>query len=353
MDDLSTFLQLLMRTPGVPGREDAVRKVIMQAWQPYCDLLEVSRLGAVHALKRGAGAGRLRLLLTAHMDRLGLLVSRIEGELLYMRAAGGVDVRVLAGIPVIVHGSTDIPGTVVMPPARLMPPDSGGAIPGLQSLWIDTGLAPAALQDLVQPGNMVSFAQEPLDLGGEILAGPGLDNRVSVASLTACLMELSGREHMWDIWVCASVQEETGQAGSATTSFQIMPDVGIAVDTTFARAPGSNEYNAFPLGGGVSLGWGPENHPALYRAACTAADRLGIPWAAEYMPRDSGTDAGVMQVTGAGIPTFVIGIPVRYMHSPVEMAALADIRRAGQLLAELAASLDEDFLNTLQQEYEA
>jgi endoglucanase len=352
MDDLSTFLKLLIGTPGIPGREDAVRQVIQQAWQPYCDSLQVSRLGSLHGLQAGKGGSGLRIMFSAHMDRLGLMVTAIEGELLRIASAGGVDVRVLAGAAVTVHGKEDIPGMVIMPASRLMPAKASGSFPNMESLWVDTGLEESTLKDMIQAGSPISLAQEALELTGGIVAGPGLDNRVSVAALTACLMELREREHDWDVWAVASVQEETGAAGAATSTYQIKPDLGIAIDATFAKSPGSNEYNTFPLGKGLSLGWGPDNHPGLYRAVAAAADRLGIPWAPEFMPEYSGTDATLMQVTAGGMPTLAVSIPVRYMHSPVEMVALSDIQHAGRLLAEFAAGLDENFLASISLENE-
>jgi putative aminopeptidase FrvX len=121
----------------------------------------------------------------------------------------------------------------------------------------------------------------------------------------------------------------------------------VAIDVTFGSGPGSPGHKTFPLGMGVTLGWGPNIHPALFQAFKELAERLEIPYKMEAMPRHSGTDAYALQVAAEGLPTMVVSIPLRYMHTPVEMVSMKDIRRAGRLLAEFAAQLDDEFMNKL------
>ena len=130
-------------------------------------------------------------------------------------------------------------------------------------------------------------------------------------------------------------------AGAFTSAFQIRPTLAVAIDVTFGDGPGSPGHKTFPLGKGITLGWGPNIHPALHRAFAELADRLEIPWKLEAVPRMSGTDAYGLQMAAEGVPTMVIGIPLRYMHTPVEMVSLKDVARAGRLLAEFAAVLNE------------
>ena len=132
-----------------------------------------------------------------------------------------------------------------------------------------------------------------------------------------------------------------------TSSFQIQPDLAVAIDVTFAKGPGSNDYQTFPLGKGLTLGLGPNNHPALFKLFKETAERLEIPFQTEMMPAHSGTDAWGIQVVGEGIPCLVVGIPLRYMHTPVEVVSLKDIRRVGRLLAEVCARLDADFVKKI------
>jgi tetrahedral aminopeptidase len=348
MTDLLPFLKTLISAPGLSGFEAPVRDLISAAWKPLVDEISVSALGSLHGLKHGrAPQPRPRLMFAAHMDAVGLIVSGIIDGFVRIANNSGVDSRVLHGQLVTVHGRQEVPGLIVMPPASLLPPGSSSSSVKLEHMLIDTGLLPSAVAELVKIGDPVSFAQPPLELSADVLCGHTLDDRASVAALTICLDELQQRGHAWDVWAVASVQEETGYRGASTSAFQIRPDLAVALDVTFAKGPGSSDYDTFPLGKGLTLGWGPSIHPALYRKFKEIADQLEIPYAMEVLPHNTSTDGDAIQLTAEGVPTLVIGIPLRYMHTPVEMVSLKDIRRTGRLLAEFAARLDPDFMQTI------
>jgi putative aminopeptidase FrvX len=351
MTDLLPFLKNIISAPGISGYEAPARRLIEDTWRPLTDELSVSRVGSLHGLRRGVTPEpRPSLLLAAHMDAVGLMVTGVVEGLLRISEIGGVDPRVLPGQPVIVHTSQDLPGVVVQPAAHLLPAEYHANPAPLEYLLVDTGLLPGEVERLVRPGNLVSFAQSPIELGSDSLAGHALDNRASVAALTHCLQELQGRLLNWDVWVVATSQEEESFGGAFTSTFQLRPTLAVAVDVTFAAGPGSPTHNTFPFGKGPTLGWGPNIHPALHKAFKELADRLEIPYKLEPIPRQSGTDAYAMQVVAEGIPTMVVGIPLRYMHTPVEMISLKDITRAGRLLAEFAAQLDDKFMEKLSYE---
>jgi endoglucanase len=281
------------------------------------------------------------------MDAIGLMISAINGDFLRVTEIGGVDPRVLPGQTVIVHGRENLPGVVVQPPTRLLPTEAqNGPVP-LKHLLVDTGLRAEELQRLVRPGDLISFAQSPVEMSGETLFGHSLDNRASVAALTLFLQELQGKAHAWDVWAVATAQEEETLGGAATSAYQLRPDLAVAVDVTFGKGPGTPEYRSFLLGKGPVLGWGPNIHPGLYKAFKDLAEQLEIPYQIEVMPRHSGTDAFSLQVAAEGIPTMVLSIPLRYMHTPVEMIALKDVRRTARLLAEFIPSLQTDFIEKL------
>jgi endoglucanase len=348
MNELLPFLKSLISAPGLSGHETPVRNLIEAAWEPLTDELSASPLGSLHGLKRGRGAEpRPGILLAAHMDAIGLMVSGVVQGFLRFTEVGGLDVRVLPGQLVTVHGREDLPGVIVQPPARLLPADAqNGPVP-LKYLLVDTGLPPEKVKSRVRVGDLVSFAQPPLELCGETLSGHSLDNRSSIAALTHCLQELQGRSHAWDVWAVATVQEEETMAGARTSSFQLRPQLAIAIDTTWAKGPGTPDYKTFPLGKGPTLGWGPNIHSGLHKAMKALADQLELLYAVEVMPRHSGTDAFALQIAAEGIPTMVVSIPLRYMHTPVEVVSLKDITRTGHLLAEFIAQLEEDFMDQL------
>ena len=348
MTDFLPFLKQMISAPGLSGFEGPIREIIQEAWEPLTDELSVSKIGSLHGLKKGRGPEpRKRVLISTHMDAIGMMVTGIEEGLMHITQLGGIDHRILPGQPVIVHGREDLPGQVVQPPAHLLPESAGSGPVEMQYLLVDVGLSPAEVVEKVRVGDLVSYAQMPLELTGDALAGHTLDNRVSVAAATICLDELQTRLHDWDVWAVASVQEEETLGGALTSPFEIRPDIAIVVDVCFAKGPGANDWRNLPFGGGVGLGWGPNIHPALYKAFEAKAKALEIPTNQDLMPKMSGTDAMAVQIVAEGIPTAVLGIPLRYMHTPVETVSLKDVRRVGRLMAEFIADLKPDAMDKI------
>ena len=348
MTDIPAFLKQLMTAPGLSGHETPVRKLIESTWQPLTDELRVSRLGSLHGLRRGTGeAPRPSVLFAAHMDAIGLMVTGIEGEFLRITDVGGVDARVLPAQIVTVHAREDLPGVVVQPAAHLLPQQYRQDPVPKEYLWVDVGLREQQVKRLVRVGDLISFSQPPLETSAETLTGHSLDNRASVAALTHSLDLLQGRDHIWDVWAVATSQEEVGGWGAATSAFHLRPALAVAIDVTFGSSPGSPSHQTFPLGKGPTLGWGPDVHPGLYKTFEEVAKRCEIPYSMEPMPRHSGTDAFTLQIAQEGIPCMVVSIPLRYMHTPVEMVSLKDVTRTGRLLAEFVAGLTVDFMDKL------
>lgn len=351
MNDFLPFLKKMISAPGLSGYEEPIRDIIREAWEPLTDELTISRLGSLHGLKRGQGnTPARRVLISTHMDAIGMMVTGIEDGFLRITGIGGIDHRILPGQKVVVHGKRDYAGIVAQPPSHVLPESVGDGPVEMKYLLVDMGLRPDELASLVQVGDLVSFGQEPLELTGEALAGHTLDNRVSVAAATLCLQELQTRHHSWDVWAVASVQEEVTLGGAMTSPFEIRPDLAIIVDVCFAKGPGADGWQNLPFGGGVGLGYGPNIHPAMYEAFEKKAKALEIPYNKDLMPRMSGTDAMAVQVVAEGIPCAVLGIPLRYMHTPVETVSLKDIRRTGRLMAAFIADLSPDFLDQIQWE---
>lgn len=358
MFEILPFLKSLISIPGLSGYESSVREAIADAWRPLTDELNVSRLGSLHGLKRGLDTQeqtetkaslhpRPSILIAAHMDAIGLMVSSISSGFLRVTAIGGLDSRVLPGQFVTIHGRQDLEGMIVQPPTFLLPPQDHDAVVDIQYLFVDTGLPAHKVSQLVRVGDLISFAQPPVELDGDTLTGHSLDNRASVAALTQCLFELQGRKHLWDVWAVATVQEEINLGGALTSAFQLQPQLAIAVDVTWAKGVGDQSYKTFPLGKGPTLGWGPNVHSGLYHSFRELANRHEIPYHTEILPPHSGTEAFTLQIAREGIPTMVVLIPLRYMHTPVETVSIKDIARTGHLLAEFISALAEDYMDRL------
>lgn len=324
--------------------------LITEKWSPLVDEIRFSRVGSLHGWKRGTGKPpRPSLMIATHMDAIGMRVSKIVDGFLHITNVGGIDVRVLPGAEVTIHASRsneELPGVIVLPPARFLPESVGDKIL-MEHLLVDTGLLPRDVNKKVYVGDLVSFANEPLELAGDVISGHTVDNRASIAALTLCLEELQNKPHVWDLWAVATVQEETTYLGAYSSAFELRPQMAIVVDGCFARGPGASGWQTSAMGKGVGLCIGPNMHPFLHKKLKELAERLEIPWFLDVTPLDSGTDAFAIQVTAEGIPTALLEFPIRYMHTPVESVALKDIQRTGRLLAEFIASLEENFFKTI------
>jgi len=345
---LTSFLKSLVSVSGISGYEANVAAIIEKQWRALADETSRSRLGSLQARKHGSGTQpRPAVLIAAHMDAVGMIVSGIEGECLRIAEIGGLDPRVLPGTPVIVHGRRELPGVISFWPPRRLPSASRDQAVLLEDLLVDTGLSHGEVARTIRVGDLISFGTEPAEMAGDVLTGHSLDNRASVAALTICLEALKAKALVWDVWAVATTQEEINYGGAATSSFGLHPQIAVALDTTYAKAPGVDGWDTFGLGEGPTIGVGPNIHPFLRKQLTRLAVELQIPYSLEPMPTSSGTDAMAMQVTAAGMPTIVMSIPIRYMHTATEMVALNDIQRAGLLLAAFVEMLDEGFLQRL------
>ncbi|MCX7680384.1 MAG: M42 family metallopeptidase [Anaerolineae bacterium] len=342
------LLKQLTEAIGIAGHEGPVRDLIGQLWRPFVDEIREDRLGSLIALKKGAGGEESRkLMLAAHMDEIGLVVTGIEEGFLRVARVGGTDRRVLPGLEVTVHGREELPGVIASrPPHVLSEEERRSAVPW-DKLFVDVGLPAAQVASLVSVGDLISIRRETVELQNRRVAGKAMDDRAGVAVITLALEHLSNMKHHWDVFAVATAQEETGLKGAITTAYGIAPDLAIAVDVTFARHPGVSEPGAWPLGEGPTIGIGPNFHPRLVARLKEVAERHEIPYKLDPLPGPTGTDAWAIQVSREGVPTALIGIPLRYMHQPVEMLATQDVERAGRLLAAFIATLEADFLNKL------
>ncbi len=348
MTEIKEFLKQMISEAGPSGYEDPVRKVIEKEWQPLVDKMQVSKVGSLEGLKEGTGkAPRKSILLAGHQDAIGLITVRVVDGFIYFTQIGGVDPRVLPGQPVIVHGKEPLQGVVMQPSELLLNNHRPGAPVPMEHLVIDVGLSPAKVAKLVNPGDIISFAQMPFDLSGETVAGHTMDDRAAVAAITVCLQELQSRIHSWDVWAVATVQEETAFLGAYTSGFGLKPDLSVAIDVTHAKGPGTSESDISNLGKGMVLGYGPNINTKWYKFFKKVADDLEIPYQNDWLPSHSGTDGYALQVINGGRPNMVFSIPLRYMHTPVEVVSMKDIKRTGRLLAEVITRLDDNFMDTL------
>jgi len=360
--NLQELLKQLSETPGPSGMEGRVAEVVDESWRPFVDEIKHDRVGSVLATKHGlSDQPRNTVLLAAHLDEIGLMVKQILpgpdefGRSGFLRATkvGGVDVRQLYGQIVIVHGSLnggkELVGTLGSLPARMLPEAKRDRAFDLEDLVVDVGLAFRELLETVAVGDFISFRQPLRELLNGRVTGKALDNRASVAAVTVCLEYLQSRSHSWNVVAAATAQEETRLLGAYTSAYSLQPDVAIAIDVTFGKGPGATDDLTFELGKGPALGVGPNFHPGMVDALKKAAKTLEMKVHDEPQASPGGTDAYALQIARQGIPTGLVSIPLRYMHTMVETVVLADIRRTGRLLGEFICLLSDDFLDQLAQ----
>lgn len=349
MFDLKAHVKALVETHAPSGHEGPIRALLRDAWTGLVDDFEQDGLGTLIGIKRATMAPEnsqpaRRIMLAAHMDEIGMMVRDVVDGFIYVHRISGVDNRIMLAQPVLVHGRKPLPGVVAAVPSHLLSADDRRRYPTFDELVIDVGLPADEVAELVSIGDLITPDAPLLELQGKRVAAKAMDDRICIATVTFCLNELQSMQHRWDVYAAATVQEETGIRGAETAAYVIQPDIAIALDVGFAEQPGVSGDDAFEMGGGPSLGIGPNFHDRLRKKFTETARYHELKVQDEAMPGHSGTDAWAIQVANTGVPTLLLSIPLRNMHSPVEIADLRDVERTGRLLAHFIADLDADFL---------
>jgi endoglucanase len=345
---IKQFLKDICEAPGVSGYEHNVAKLVNRAFLDYVDESRQDRLGNVVFYKKGGGETRPRILLAAHMDEIGLMVTKVEkGGFLRFSAIGGIDPRTIVGQEVMLYGKETLPGVIGVKPPHLMTAEDAGKAHKMDDLHIDVAMSEERVKKVVSVGDLAVIRRELIDLAGNSIAAKALDDRAGLAVLLTCLMELKRLQHTADVFAVATVQEEVGVRGAATATYGVVPDIGIAVDVTHGEMPGVPEHETSKMGKGPALTLGPNIHPQVGSEIIRIAKEYKIPYQLEVASGPTGTDARAIQVTRGGIPTGLVSIPLRYMHTSVELVDLEDIKQAGRLLAYFIAAVDQAFVEGL------
>jgi len=345
---IAPLLKKLSEARGVSGYEAEVREIVIEEFGRYADEVRTDKLGNVIALKKGEGdEPRRRIMLAGHIDEIGLMVTMLEKGFLRFTSVGGFDVRTLLGQEVTVHGREDLPGIIGSRPPHVLPREEREKTIAMDKLFIDVGMGAEDLARLVRVGDLVTLSREFTQLKGDLVAGKAFDDRTAVVAILVCLERLASVRHAWDVYAVATVQEEVGLRGAITSAYGLAPNLAIAIDATFGNQLGVSEAKTVEMGKGPAIAFGPSIHPRLYETLVEVAQELEIPYQVEPVPGRSGTDAWAIQVTREGIPTALLGIPQRYMHTSVETVSLKDVERTGRLMAGFIAGLSEEFMEKL------
>lgn len=353
MLDVKEHLRSLVEAHAPSGHEAPIRGILREAWGDLVDEMEEDKLGSLIGIKRATTKRAKnkpvrRIMLAAHMDEIGMMVREVRDGFICVHRISGVDNRVMLAQTVMVHGREPLPGIVASIPPHLLDAKARKKYPTFDELVIDVGLPPEKVHELVREGDLITLDVPLLQLEGKRVAAKAMDDRACVAAVTVCLDLLKGMQHSWDVYATATVQEESGLIGATTASYQIQPDIAIALDVGFAPQAGVNNDDTIEIGKGPGLGLGANFHEKLRNKIKDTANYHEIKVQDDVIPAASGTDAWAIQVSREGIPTALLEVAIRNMHSPVETLDLKDIERCGRLMAHFIADLSDDFLETIE-----
>jgi putative aminopeptidase FrvX len=342
MAETPPLLDKLLRAGAPSGHEGPAAAI----WRGEASFATLSADGLGSSIARIGDAEPL-LAVVGHIDEIGLVITHIDEKgFLWFAPIGGWDPQILVGQRVEVRGKDGlVPGVVGRKPIHLLDPDQRKKVVELKGLHIDVGAADRdEAAELVRVGDPAVIAAEPVRLAGDRLISRSMDNRLGAYVALESLRRCHERDSLSASFAAvAAVQEEIGLFGARTAAFEVRPDLAIAIDVTHATdAPGvdEKEVGSHPLGSGPVIGRGSTLSPKVFELLVETAEEAGIEYSVSASGRSTSTDADAIQISRSGIPTGLVSIPLRYMHSPVELVDLGDLEATVELIAAFAARLE-------------
>ena len=335
--DLLTELCL---TPGAPGHESEIRKVVLREIESLVDSWEIDPMGNVIAIKKGKS--RKKAMAAAHLDEISFIITHLDSKGFgYFHTLGGFDPKTLTAQRVIVHGKKDLIGVMGTKPIHIMTPEERQKAPKIKDYFIDFGMPAEEVKKWVSVGDVVTRERDLVELGN-CVSTKSLDNRVSVYILIETLRKL--KNPAYDFYAVFTVQEEVGLRGATTSTRKINPDVGFGLDVTIANdLPGAQEHEYITLlGKGTAIKIMDGSvicDPRMVAFMEDTAQAFEIPYQKEVLT-GGGTDTGALQRSGDGAIVGCISIPSRHIHSVVEMCHKEDIQHSIDLLTHCIEQLD-------------
>ncbi len=332
--ELQTILETLCTAPGIPGQEAGVAAQAAKLLEPLGSV-ETTPLGSLICRVHPWQEGRPTLMLEAHFDQVGLVVTAVcEGGFVRVSNCGGVDTRLLPGCAFLIHtAGGPIPAVGVAVPPHLQTDATKDKPQKLEDMLLDTGLSHKEALETIRPGDAITYDAPARALAGGFFTAPALDDRAGCAAIIAAAQQLQGKDYGLNCALVLSSMEEVGGQGAKTAAYILQPKCCIAVDVTFGDAPGLPEQKCFALGSGVQLGAAAILNRALTTRLEALAKVRGIPYGVEVMGGKTGTDADQIAITCQGVTTALLSIPLRNMHTPSELILIKDIEATAALLA--------------------
>lgn len=330
----------LLGVQSVSGNERNLAATLERYFSRTTDGTLRDALGSLIFRKSGAPGAR-RIMLAAHADEVGLMVTDIlDGGFLRVTGIGGARAASLAAQELSIYGRETVTGVVCVKPPHLIENDDAKRMGRIDGLYVDTGFTRAQLLEKVSVGDTAVVKSEPVRLLGRRIAARGLDDKCGLALMYDVSERLLKLGTELELYYAATAQEEVGLRGAATSAEIVAPDAAVILDVTYAAQPGCDAPQPARLGGGPSIVVGSRTSRRLVRRFCEVCDEYRIKFQRELSPSASYTDADAIQVSQLGVPCLIISVPLRNMHSCTEVADLAELEAIGQAAALFIRSLE-------------
>ncbi len=332
--DIRSTLRLLTEKTGVSGDEFPASRAALELLREYAPDADIDAFGNVTGTVKSSLPEAKTLMLDAHIDQIGMIVTYIDdGGFVKVGACGGLDMRTMLAQSVTIHGKEDIQGVICTLPPHVSSDHS--KVPEIGEISIDIGMTKEQAKQVIFLGDRVTVDSRFRDVG-ELISAPSVDDRSGVCVILRALELLKGRELKYDLAVCFSAQEETGERGVKQAAFRLAPDECIAVDVSFGKTPDSEEHETAPMGSGAMIGVSAVLDRGMTDRLKAIAEANDIPYTIEVMPSSTGTNADAVSVSRCGVKCCTVSIPIRYMHTPIESVSISDIDAAAQLICKYA-----------------
>ena len=333
------FLSHVTTVPGTSGYEAPVAEVFARAFEPYCDEVTVDHTQSVIAVQRGSGKGP-KIMLCAHIDEVGLMAMGVEedGSVRFMSL--GVAAQTLPAQEVhILTQDGPVYGVIGAVPPHLTGEDERNSVTPAEELFIDTGLPYEEVARRVKPGMPIQLVGRTMALENDYIVSKTMDDRACVAILLDCAQKIKARAHDADVYYVLSACEERTSVGAQMAAESIRPDMAFILDVTHGTMPDCRPGRTFPLDV-TPVSCGPNTHRKLAGLIKAHAQKLHIKTADEVARGTTWTDAWEVQVACEGVPCGVVSLPLKYMHTTVEVGSAATMADQARLLCETVCAMD-------------
>lgn len=336
---MKEMLRALTDIVAISGEEERALDVIRGLFDNNIISIHADKQGSIIIHKKGERKGRIWM--SAHVDEIGLMVTKVDGPYIRFTEVGGYDEKVLYGQEVIVFGDKEYNGIVGAKPPHLMTADEYGKMLGFSDLFIDLGRDESFVRKHVHVGDRIVIRHKYVELKNNNISTKAMDNRSCGAIIMHALKELTRVKNLPDIYVVLNAQEETTFLGASTAAYDIYPDIAFVTDVTIGKQPGVNSGYDMDT---VLIGKGAHIAPDIFELLKKTAEENNIKYGIEAVPRASGTDTGAVQMARSGVSTGLVSLPLKNMHSPVETGNLDTMKNMSLLLSRAIMNINiEDF----------